>query len=39
VAQNRANQFSRNSGGQSGGRAAKYAEAFQSIFPRTVDTL
>lgn len=39
VAQNRANHFQRNSGGQSGGRAAKYAEAFQSVFPRTVDEL
>ena len=39
VAQNRANQFRRNSGGQAGGREAKYAEAFQSIFPRTVDEL
>jgi 4-oxalomesaconate hydratase len=39
VAQNRANHFARNSGGQSGGRAAKYAEGFQSIYPRTVDEL
>lgn len=39
VAENRANQFRRNSGGQAGGRAARYAEAFQSIFPRTVDEL
>ncbi len=39
VAENRANQFRRNSGGQSGGREARYAEAFQSIFPRTVDEL
>jgi 4-oxalomesaconate hydratase len=39
VAENRANQFRRNSGGQAGGRPAKYAEAFQSIFPRTVDEL
>lgn len=39
VAQNRANHFQRNSGGQSGGRAAKYAEGFQSVFPRTVDEL
>jgi len=39
VAENRANHFRRNSGGQAGGREAKYAEAFQSIFPRTVDTL
>lgn len=39
VAQNRANHFTRNSGGQSGGRACMYAEGFQSIFPRTVDSL
>ena len=39
VAENRGNQFRRNSGGQSGGRPAEYAEAFQSIFPRTVDEL
>jgi len=39
VAENRANQFRRNSGGQAGGRAASYAEAYQSIFPRTVDEL
>jgi 4-oxalomesaconate hydratase len=39
VAQNRANHFQRNSGGQSGGRAARYAEGFQSVFPRTVDEL
>lgn len=39
VAKNRANQFRRNSGGQAGGREAKYAEGFMSIFPRTVDAL
>jgi 4-oxalomesaconate hydratase len=39
VAENRGAQFRRNSGGQAGGRAARYAEAFQSIFPRTVDEL
>jgi 4-oxalomesaconate hydratase len=39
VAQNRANHFTRNSGGQSGGRACQYAEGFQSVFPRTVDVL
>ncbi|RMH47826.1 MAG: PIG-L family deacetylase [Alphaproteobacteria bacterium] len=39
VAENRANHFKRNSGGQAGGRDCKYAEAFQSIFPRTVDEL
>jgi len=39
VAENRANHFQRNSGGQSGGRAAKYAEGFQAVFPQTVDEL
>jgi 4-oxalomesaconate hydratase len=39
VAENRANQFRRNSGGQAGGREATHAEAFQSVFPRTVDAL
>ena len=39
VAENRANHFRRNSGGQAGGRAARYAEGFQSVFPRTVDEL
>ncbi|MCO6392330.1 PIG-L domain-containing protein [Aliihoeflea aestuarii] len=39
VAENRANHFMRNSGGQSGGRKATHAEGFQSIFPRTVDEL
>ncbi|MCC5983027.1 MAG: PIG-L family deacetylase [Rhodobacteraceae bacterium] len=39
VAQNRANHFMRNSGGQSGGRKAQYAEGFESVYPRTVDTL
>lgn len=39
LAQQRANHFKRNSGGQSGGRNCQYAEGFQSIFPRTVDTL
>ncbi|MBP1849112.1 PIG-L deacetylase family protein [Rhizobium halophytocola] len=39
VAQQRANHFKRNSGGQSGGRDCKYAEGFQSIFPRTLDEL
>jgi 4-oxalomesaconate hydratase len=39
VAENRANHFMRNSGGQSGGRSAKYAEGFESVFPRTVDEL
>ena len=39
VAQNRANHFNRNFGGQSGGRDCMYAEGFQSMFPRTVDEL
>lgn len=39
VAMNRANHFTRNSGGQSGGRQCKYAEGYQSVFPRTVDRL
>ena len=39
VAENRANHFMRHSGGQSGGRKAKYAEGYQSVFPRTVDEL
>lgn len=39
VAQQRANHFKRNSGGQSGGRDCQFAEGFQSIFPRTVDEL
>ena len=39
VAQNRGNHFRRNSGGQAGGRDARYAEGFQSVFPRTVDEL
>jgi len=39
VAENRGNHFRRNSGGMAGGRPAKYAEGFQSIFPRCVDEL
>ena len=39
VAENRANHFRRNSGGQAGGRTAKYAEGFETVFPRTVDEL
>ncbi|MDH5771551.1 MAG: PIG-L family deacetylase [Rhodospirillaceae bacterium] len=39
VAENRGNHFRRNSGGMAGGRAAKYAEGFQSLYPRTVDEL
>jgi 4-oxalomesaconate hydratase len=39
VSENRGNQFRRNSGGQAGGREVRHAEAFQSIFPRTVDEL
>lgn len=39
LAENRGNHFRRNSGGQAGGRAARYAEGFQSVYPRTVDEL
>ena len=39
VAENRGNHFRRNSGGQAGGRDCRYAEGFQSVFPRTVDEL
>ncbi|MGR3802072.1 PIG-L deacetylase family protein [Marinibacterium profundimaris] len=39
VAENRANHFRRNSGGQAGGRPAQYAEGFQSVYPRCVDEL
>ncbi|MEM1174566.1 MAG: PIG-L deacetylase family protein [Pseudomonadota bacterium] len=39
AAENRANHFRRNSGGQSGGKSAKYAEGFQSIYPRCVEVL
>jgi len=39
VAINRANHFTRNSGGQSGGRNCQYAEGFQAVFPETKDEL
>ncbi len=39
VAENRANHFNRNSGGQAGHRRAQYAEGFQAVFPRCVDEL
>jgi 4-oxalomesaconate hydratase len=39
LAENRGNHFRRNSGGQASGREARYAEAFQSVYPRTVDEL
>jgi len=39
VAENRANHFRRNSGGQAGGRDARYAEGFEAVFPRCVDAL
>ena len=39
VAQQRANHFKRNSGGQAGGRDCQYAEGFETVFPRTVDVL
>ncbi|HHG91186.1 MAG TPA: PIG-L family deacetylase [Devosia sp.] len=39
LAENRGNHFRRNSGGMSGGRAARYAEGFQAIYPACVDEL
>ena len=39
VAENRANHFRRNSGGQASGRPARYAEAFERMFPACVDHL
>ena len=39
VAENRGNHFRRNSGGMAGGRSARYAEGFQTVYPRTVDEL
>jgi 4-oxalomesaconate hydratase len=39
LAENRGNHFRRNSGGQAGGRAARYAEGFQAVYPRCVDEL
>lgn len=39
LSENRGNHFRRNSGGQAGGRDSRYAEGFQSVFPRTVDAL
>ncbi|WP_319498769.1 PIG-L deacetylase family protein [uncultured Cohaesibacter sp.] len=39
VAENRGNHFRRNSGGMAGGRPARYAEGFETVFPRTVDEL
>lgn len=39
LAENRGNHFRRNSGGQAGGRDCRYAEGFQSVFPRVVDEL
>ena len=39
AAENRGNHFRRNSGGQAGGRPARHAEGFQSVYPRTVDEL
>lgn len=39
VAENRGNHFRRNSGGMSGGRSAKYAEGFETVFPICVDEL
>ena len=39
LAENRGNHFRRNSGGMAGGRPARYAEGFQSVYPRCVDEL
>ncbi|HHI82834.1 MAG TPA: PIG-L family deacetylase [Rhizobiales bacterium] len=39
VAENRGNHFRRNSGGMAGGHPARYAEGFQSVYPRCVDEL
>ena len=39
VARNRGVHFRRNSGGQASGRDAGHVEAFQTVFPRTVDSL
>ena len=39
AAENRANHYRRNSGGQAGGKPAKYAEGFQSVYPRCVGEL
>jgi 4-oxalomesaconate hydratase len=39
VAQQRANHFKRNSGGQAGGRDCQYAEGFERVFPTCVDSL
>ena len=39
AAENRANHFRRNSGGQAGGKNAKYAEGFESVYPRCVEEL
>ena len=39
VAQNRANHFKRNSGGQAGGRDCRYAEGFETVFPVCTDEL
>ena len=39
LAENRANHFRRNSGGMAGGRIAKYAEAFESMYPVCRDQL
>ena len=39
VAQNRGNHVRRNAGGPAGGRACRYAEGFQSVYSRTVDSL
>lgn len=39
LAENRANHFRRNSGGQAGGKNCQHAEGFQSLYPRCVESL
>ncbi|RME16917.1 MAG: PIG-L family deacetylase [Alphaproteobacteria bacterium] len=39
VAENRANHYRRNSGGQAGGKPATHAEGFEAVFPRCVEEL
>lgn len=39
VAENRGNHFRRNSGGMAGGRPAKYAEGFETVYPVCKDEL
>lgn len=39
VAENRGNHFRRNSGGMAGGRPARYAEGFETVYPVCKDEL